>query len=249
MLVREGRKKPHSWDAARQGVPHRWLQPLYAIEWGLDWSAYFLSRWAFLEVLEYLGVLSIVVAAVFYFTEAGDRLKLKHYQAWQVINTAQGKGGNGGRIDALQELNADKVELVGVDLSSAFLFGVQLPNANLARAYLQACDLRQAHLQQSVLSDAELRSANLRSADLTGANLERADMAECDLVGAVLSGAHLRGSDLTNADLRGADLASIDWAAIRAIAGANIAGVRNAPAGFVDWAMRHGAVATRLKDE
>jgi hypothetical protein len=28
-------------------------------------------------------------------SEAGDRKKQKHYQAWQVINTAQGKGGSG----------------------------------------------------------------------------------------------------------------------------------------------------------
>ncbi len=39
------------------------------------------------------------MAVIFYFSESGDRLKQKHYQAWQVINTAQGKGGSGGRIE------------------------------------------------------------------------------------------------------------------------------------------------------
>ena len=40
---------------------------------------------------------------IFYFADQGGRLKQKHYQAWQVINTAQGKGGSGGplRIVAL----------------------------------------------------------------------------------------------------------------------------------------------------
>ena len=75
---------------------------------------------------------------IFYFTEAGDRKKQKHYQAWQVINTAQGKGGSGGRIEALQELNQDHVPLVGVDASEASLQGLRLHKANLLRCNLSA---------------------------------------------------------------------------------------------------------------
>ena len=91
--------------------------------------AFYLSRWSFLEVLEYLGSFSILFAVILYFTEAGERREQKHYQAWQVINTAQGKGGNGGRIDALQELNADNISLIGVDVRDAFLQYIQLDNA------------------------------------------------------------------------------------------------------------------------
>ncbi len=87
-----------------------------------------------LEVLEYGSTLGIVFGVIFYFAGAKDRLEQKHYQAWQVINTAQGKGGSGGRIDALQDLNSDRVPLVGVDLMEAFLREVKLPNANLRRA-------------------------------------------------------------------------------------------------------------------
>ena len=96
-------------------TPPSWLIPFIAFEWVWDWVAFFLSRWSFLEVLEYLGRFSVLVAVIFYFSESGDRIKQRHYQAWQVINTAQGKGGSGGRIEALQELNADGVPLVGVD--------------------------------------------------------------------------------------------------------------------------------------
>ena len=56
----------------------------------------------------------MLLAVVSYFSESKDRIKQKHYQAWQVINSAQGKGGSGGRIDALEELHADGVPLVGV---------------------------------------------------------------------------------------------------------------------------------------
>src|SRR5215469_2167276 len=106
MLTREPRGRPLPWSAHRDLLRrHHWLFPLHALEWFFAWTAYYLSRWAFLEVLEYLGILSVLFGVISYWSEAGDRQKQKHYQAWQVINTAQGKGGSGGRIEALQELN------------------------------------------------------------------------------------------------------------------------------------------------
>src|SRR5579864_5671 len=134
MILHERRKRPEPWQAERASLRHSWLVPMLAIEWMFDWLAFMLSRWSFLEVLEYLGTFSVLIAVIFYFSESGDRLKQKHYQAWQVINTAQGRGGSGGRIDALQELNADKVSLDGVDVTSAALQGIQLRDAKLHRA-------------------------------------------------------------------------------------------------------------------
>src|SRR5208337_3247481 len=113
-----------------------------------------------------LGSLSVLVAVIFYFTESGDRRKQKHYQAWQVINTAQGKGGSGGRIEALQELNEDHQALVGLDAPGAFLQGVRLDGANLLRCNLEAADLRDSHLASAELEWADLQSANFRSGDL-----------------------------------------------------------------------------------
>src|SRR5262245_5889236 len=40
--------------------------------------------------------------------------KAANYQAWQVINSAQGKGGSGGRIHALHDLISSGVSLAGV---------------------------------------------------------------------------------------------------------------------------------------
>src|SRR5271155_3094815 len=134
MKVRIHRERPDPWPQKKQSIEHAWTLPFWAIEWVLEWIAYALSRWAFLDVLEYLEGFSVLIAVIFYFSESGDRLKQKHYQAWQVINTAQGKGGSGGRIEALQELNHDGVQLVGVDVSGAFLRGVDLPKAELLRA-------------------------------------------------------------------------------------------------------------------
>src|SRR5581483_1799028 len=96
MIVQTPRARPQPWRNWRPAFRRSWLTPFAAVEWCFDWLAYLLSHWSFLDVLEYLGSFSVLVAVIFYFSESGDRLKQKHYQAWQVINTAQGKGGGGG---------------------------------------------------------------------------------------------------------------------------------------------------------
>ena len=89
--------------------------------------------------------------------------------------------------------------------------------------------------------------ADLRSSDLHGAQLGSADLRRAVLSSADLSGANLRAARLRGADLRGADLARVrDWEEIDDIARANISHVRNAPDGFVEWALENGAVQ---KDE
>lgn len=236
------RARPAPWADSKSEIKHKWATPFFALEYVFEWLAYFLSNWTFLHVVNYLRTFGILVAVVFYFSESGDRLKQKHYQAWQVINTAQGKGGNGGRIDALQELNEDKVPLVGVDVSGAFLQGLQLEKANLARATLNAADVRNAVLPSIDFSDADLRSANFRDSSCRGASFRNATLDDADFSGADLGGVDLSGATLSNIDLRNANLQSIDWQHIASIKGANIAGVKNAPEGFVAWALKNGAV-------
>jgi hypothetical protein len=110
-------KRPKPWRQYRWRVRNPLLLPFLYLEFLSEWAAWFLGRWVFLEVLEYCGTLSILVGVIFYFAGTRDRREQRHYQAWQVINTAEGKGGNGGRIDALQDLNADGIPLGAVDLS------------------------------------------------------------------------------------------------------------------------------------
>lgn len=249
MLVRELRKKPENWSGRVTAIRYRWTIPLHSLEWAFDWAAYYLSRWAFLEVLEYLGVLSVLVAVVFYFAESGDRIKQKHYQAWQVINTAQGKGGSGGRLEALQELNRDGVALVGVDAAGAFLRGLRLDRASLVRSTFEAADLRDCSLRAADLGYATLLSANLRDCDLRKADLRHANLAEADLMGSNLSAADLAGADLRNADLRNSDWRGVQWQQIKAIGGANLYGIQNAPQGFIAWALAQQAVSVQVADE
>jgi len=235
------RERPEPWRQRTERV-RRWTLPLWAVEWIFEWLAYFLANWAFLEVLRYMGAFSVLFGVILYFSESGDRIKLKHYEAWQVINTAQGKGGSGGRIEALQELNADRIPLVGVNVSDAFLQGVRLPKANLLRSDFSAADLREADFTAANFDDAYLVSANFRNGKLDNCSLRGANLEQSDLTGADLTGADLSGAKLSAADLRNANLDGIHWEQIAEITKANIQGVRNAPAGFVAWALSHGAV-------
>ncbi len=233
----------------RAALRHSWLVPLLAIDWVFEWIAFVLSRWSLLEVLEYMGSFSILVAVIFYFSESGDRLKQKHYQAWQVINTAQGKGGSGGRIEALQELDQDGVPLVGVDVSGAFLQGIRLPRARLLRADLNAVDARNSDFQAADFTNANLRAGNFRESNLSGANFRDADLGEADFCSANLNEAVLDGATLDAADLGNSDLGKVKWEKIKSVKGANIRQVRNAPDGFIQWATQHGAVTTELQSD
>src|ERR1700691_730517 len=249
MHLRESRKRPASWAEYKRSIGHRWSTPWYGVELAFEWIAYFLGRWAFLEVLEYSGTFSVLIAVVFYCADTGNRRKQKHYQAWQVINTAQGKGGNGGRIEALEELNEDHVSLVGVDVSGAFLQGLHLEKGDLARATLNAADLRNAIVVSSDFRDADLRFANFRECDCVRTSFRGAMLDEADFWGANLSGVDLTEASLVNTDLRNTNLLGIKWKGIKTLKMADIAGARNAPDGFVAWALRNGAIRSSSDSE
>jgi uncharacterized protein YjbI with pentapeptide repeats len=249
MAVLKRRTHPEPWSTHRRRAKYGWLVPFFAFEWIWAWIAYFLSGWAFLEVLEYMGTLSILVAVISYFAESNNRVKLRHYQAWQVINSAQSKGGSGGRIEAMEELHADGVRLIGVDVSGAFLQGITLRNADLTRANLSGCDVRGADFTGAELEYADLSSANLRGASLSKADLKNCFLQDADLTGANFSEADLEGVNLARADLRTADWKGCKWGNIANINLANIFGMKNAPADFMDWAVHHGAVSTESDSE
>jgi hypothetical protein len=244
MKIHIRKERPASWSEYRQRSARVWARPFLALEWIWEWIAYVLSNWTFLEVLDYLETFSVLIAVIFYFSESGDRVKQRHYQAWQVVNTSQGKGGSGGRIEALQELNADHVPLVGVDVSGAFLQGIRLEKAKLLRANFSAADVREGRFASADLTDANLRSANFRDGSFSEANLRGAALDQSDLTGADLTDAELSGADLADADLTNATLRGIRWQHIAGIKNANLFSVRDAPDGFVDWALKHGAQST-----
>lgn len=137
--------------------------------------------WLF-EVLGWVtGVGTILFGVVSWHLEADDRVKERHYRAWELINSARGSTGDGGRRDALRDLNEDRVNLSAAPLANAYLFEVQLSNARLPKANLTGANLVRANL-----SGADLTGADLQGADLYRADLTRADLEEANLNGASL---------------------------------------------------------------
>jgi hypothetical protein len=241
--------RPPSWSERRAECRRKWALPFVLLEWYFEWAAWALGCWAFLEMLEYLSTFSVLVAVIFYFAESPDRTRQRHYAAWAVINSAQGKGGSGGRIEALEELNHDRVALTGLDGSMAFLQGVQLSHAMLSRCSFQAADLRQSNLRSSDLTFCNLQSANFRHADFSHAQLADADLTEADLNSADLTSADLERADFSGADLRNANLNGANWKDIASLRQANVFGVRNASEAFIKFALEHGAVTAQSDDE
>ncbi|MCP4263498.1 MAG: pentapeptide repeat-containing protein [Planctomycetes bacterium] len=231
--MEKAEKIKESWKERKTKIKHKWVAPFIFPEWLCERVSYFLGRWAFLDILGHAGRLTILVAVIFYFAEAGNRRKVRHYQAWQLIYAAQGKVNSSGRIEALQDLNKDGISLAGLDisqtnlqkiylenadLSDANLAGADLTNANLAKANLEAAKLSKANLRRANLARANFHNAYLSGSNFYDANLAGAVLVRASIVRAYLIDANLIGADLTNANLTGADLRRAN------LAGANLDG-------------------------
>jgi len=162
-------------------------------------------------IFENLESIALGSAGLIFLVEIKDRQKRDHYEAWQVINSAQGQSGSGGRVKALEDLCKASVYLDGVAAPRADLSGINLRDSMLRRANFRKATLRKANLQGANLVEANLQEANLNGANLQGArllftNLQGADLLRASLRGAILQGADLQGANLSCIELQGASL-------------------------------------------
>jgi hypothetical protein len=101
------------------------------------------------------------------------------------------------------EIDLSEAYIPGVNLRGAQLEHVRLDSANLSRAALAEAFLRGAALRGAIFEDANLRNADLRETDLTGADLRQAVLRSCLLDKANIFGAKLNGATLLQTDLSG----------------------------------------------
>jgi hypothetical protein len=228
------------------------------VEWGFEWIVYYLKRWAFVEFLEVAGRFGVLVAAITYLLGADERAKLKYYQAWQVINSARGSSGDGGRRRAIMDLHADGHRLVGLNVRGANISDLNLRAAFLGGAEMDSVtlvdsDFSYAMLPGSRLQDAFLLRTDFTSVEFQGVDLRGAEMYGVSFCGASFHGGTLRGADLldvsvdsaffTGADLRDmtfSSVQSVNYAAISSVRYANVAGT---PDEFREWALARGALS------
>jgi len=87
------------------------------------------------------------------------------------------------------KLNLPGADLVGADLSQAYLYGANLTGADLSVAFLRAADLYATYLS----------GADMTGADLSGADLRWSELRRVDLYATYLSGADLTGAKMRDA--------------------------------------------------
>jgi len=234
----ERSEKPLTWAERKSRIQRcRWKTPFQYAEWLCEWVAYGLSRWAFVDVLDYAGRFTILVTVVAFFVNAAQEAanrqqelvrqteqqrKTKHYQAWQMLNSAAGKPGNAGRNQALSDLYADGVSFERIDLEGAVLNGIRLDTNG-------PVDFQYANLSAAQFGDARLTRANFRMADLSLAVLSTASCARADFEKANLDHARLDGTDLMGANFKSARLTNATLAGAR-LDGANLTHARLAHA-------------------
>jgi len=163
-------------------------------------------------IFDNLEPIALGSAGIIFLLETQDRRKRDHYEAWQVINSALGQTGSGGRIQAFEDLHRDGVDLEGVAAPRADLSGINLGFGRLRRANFERVQLDKANLEGAVLGYANLKRATLRYANLKGAHLGHADLEGAALVQANLEGAHLGYANLQGTAL---GYANLERAALR----------------------------------
>jgi hypothetical protein len=200
------------------GVEKRVWEPL------LRWA----DNQALISLLGVVGNIGILIAVVSYVGGEKQRRDAEVLNAWQTLTSSYGQSGSGGRIQALEFLNASpganwrrrfpwfcaplslctwpQESLAGINLSTEDEQGVYLEDINLERAVLEGANLKGADLKSANLKGAILWNANLEGTHFDGANLEGAHFGGANLKGAILWAANLEGAVLWAADLEGAVL-------------------------------------------
>ncbi len=163
-----------------------------------------------------------------------------------------------GVVLSQSDLNATNLE--GADLRNAHLEGAVAGGVNVRKAQIGGANLREARLHNANLEEidsaeapvdmlnaklvqASLRGARLRNARLEECDFLQADFTGCDLSEAVLLRANMKGAVMNEVILERADLSELqNWEEIASFRNAKIGGIRNAPAGFREWAVTQGAL-------
>jgi hypothetical protein len=82
------------------------VEPFYKAEQQLEKVLHWLRSIALLEILGIIGNTGIILAALTYIGSEKQRRNAEVLNAWQTLTSAYGQEGSGGRIQALEFLNA-----------------------------------------------------------------------------------------------------------------------------------------------
>jgi Nuclease A inhibitor-like protein/Pentapeptide repeats (8 copies) len=117
-----------------------------------------------------------------------------------------GRYANGEKdFTSYSEIDFQRINLPGIDLSDVRLGETFFSGANLIGANLSNAFLRHAHIDLDCnLMNSNMTGANLHGAMMNNANLSKSNLQNADLTDAKLIDINLCGTNLTGANLRGA---------------------------------------------
>lgn len=206
--MRKEKPEPKPWkESSAEYKDNDWRLAFVGFEWCCERVSFWLSRWAFLEVLEYLGKLTILISLILWIypgfkerkqaTEsakqaAADARISRHYVAWQTINSAVGKPGNAGRGDALQDLNQDGIQLDGISLAgkAVLVAPLNLTNASMTHADFsdgtyEKINFSRANLDFSKWNNTVSENCNFQQVSFWAASFNHAIFVWCDFSNAL----------------------------------------------------------------
>ena len=202
----------------KEKTVHPVIKPFYKAEQRLEMVLGWLQRLALLEILGIIGNVGIIIAVLTYVGSEKQRRDAEVLNAWQTITSSYGQAGSGGRIQALEFLNASpganwrrKFPWFCAPLSICVWPAESLAGINLAVdspekvAEEGEIDSADSTPTAAGITGVYLIGIQLQNAGLMRANLEGADLAGANLEGAFLSTANLEGADLTRANLEGVE--------------------------------------------
>lgn len=169
----------------------------------------------------------------------------------------QPNADNRTRSEAVREfvaLERERVRNSPVNLEQALLHRADLSFLDLSNVIFVGAHLDNVQFRGSNLQNSDFRAARFTNANFPQADLQRSNFEACNLNGAIFAGANLSSARLLSADvlgveflaadLRGADLYGIrNWQYVSSVKLTNIHGLASAPDGFIEWALKNGAVA------
>lgn len=190
---------------------------------------------ALLSLLGVIGNVGLIIAVGMYIGSEKQRRDTEVLTAWQTLTNAHGQSGNGGRIHALEFLNASprntkydypganwrrraiclwictwpSESLAGIDLSVDAI-ETQKPTSQeeTSDEKLPKTDPRRVYLASVQLPETNLFSANFEGAYLWRANFEGAYLGDANLEETYLGGVNFERARLEYASLEGAYLDS-----------------------------------------
>jgi uncharacterized protein YjbI with pentapeptide repeats len=208
--------EPKCWPDFVGNESRVWIRVALRFEWVCERISHRFSKWAFIEVLEYIGKLGLLwflIAAIWNWplkkrqekqaaidsARTAEAAKLsRHYAAWQTLNSSIGKPGNAGRAEALMDLAEDGISLAGVDLSGGaeFFRNLKLPGAILDGANLDRCDFVEPDFSNAIMDRTRWTDSSCYFGTFTASRSKLGAMTEMRC---------------TNASFVGCDFSSQNW--------------------------------------